>query len=181
MPRSKKRPEFVKTMDDKTWDNATLRERFVHVARSQEGVAEFPRGSNWGPSVQAYLKVAGIVRPAAWCMAYLMWCLLQAGADPRKLPPKASLASTYWVYRWAVATNRLDKRAERGDMAIVNRATGGHTWAVLQAGEPHPSLEGNTNPGGSREGYGVFERKRFVADMKKYPRWGFVSIGDDLF
>lgn len=178
MPRVKK-PDYVKTVSAEEWDNLPLSERYLHVARSQDKVREFPENSNWGPMVKLYLKVAGIFSPAYWCAAFQTWCLIEAGADRKKLPKLA--ASTYYWYVWAVENKRLTKAPKRGYLSVQNKASGGHIWACLSDGDPHRSLEGNTNPGGSSNGYGVFERKRSIASMKQYPRWGFIIITDDLF
>lgn len=171
------KPAYVKTLTDGAWDGATLAERALHVARSQDSVRE--AGTNWGPKVSLYLRLAGIFSPAPWCAAFVTWCLVEAGADRKKLPKFA--ASTYFWYAWANKTGRARTFPERGRVAVQNGAGGGHIWFCLSGADPHRTLEGNTNPGGSREGYGVFERKRHATNMRKHPRWCFIAIGDDLY
>lgn len=179
MPKNTKRPAFVKTMDDNTWDAAPLKERFLHVMRSQVGVEEVPRGSNWGPKVKAYINSTGLNSPVYWCACFVTWCLVQAGADIRKLPKNS--ASTYYWWEWANETGRVEKTAARGRVALYNGDNGGHIWGCTDGAEPHTSLEGNTNPGGSSNGYGVFERKRSVFLMKSHKRWCFIRIDDSLY
>jgi len=48
-----------------------LSSKALEVAKTQLGVEESPRGSNWGFSVQVYLKSVGITFPASWCMAFV--------------------------------------------------------------------------------------------------------------
>jgi hypothetical protein len=179
--RHKPRPPYVKTMTDDAWRNASLADRALHVARSQEreNVQEIPRGSNWGAKVQMYLKLAGILGPAPWCAAFVTWCLVEAGADKRKLPRLS--ASTYFWHEWAVKNNRRSIAPKRGFLGLYNGKSGGHIWFVLNDDNPHATIEGNTNTDGSREGYGVFERKRTRVSMTAFPRWSFVVIDDRLF
>ena len=179
MPRSTPRPKFVDTMTDEQWKGATLKERAVHVARSQDAVREFPKGSNWGPMVELYLKAAGVFSPAYWCAAFTTWCLLTAGADRKKLPKLA--ASTYYWWDWAKKNGRLEEDPRRGFLGVQNDKEGGHIWFCLDEADPHKSIEGNTNVAGARNGIGVFDRTRSKASMRSHVRHGFIAIDDSLF
>lgn len=59
----------------------TLKSTAWQIAASQLGSAEVPKGSNWGPAVEKYLKSVGINFPAAWCMAFVYWCTDQAAKE----------------------------------------------------------------------------------------------------
>ena len=185
--RDKPKPSYVTTLDLISWRNASLAERTLHVAASQVGVREV--GENWGMKVKMFLASAGILSPAAWCAAFLTWCLLQAGADRKKLPRFA--ASTYYWYQWAAVNDLIVNRAVRGCFGVQNGAKGGHIWCITKDSERQvvhgnevvhvfETIEGNTNEGGSREGVGVFRRKRTEESMKAYPRFAFIAIPDSL-
>lgn len=173
------KPAFVKTMDENTWAQADLIERAVHVARSQERIKVREITENWGGMVTVYLKVAGWFSKAPWCAAFVYWCLLQAGADKKKLWKNP--ASTYFLWEWAKNSGRLfkDFPADRC-IGVYNRKSGsGHTWFYLD--KRGTTIEGNTNDNGSREGIGVFQFFRRLSDIDGYTRWGCVKIGNDLY
>ena len=176
--RSKPKPDYVKTMDAQTWASASLIERAVHVARSQERLKVREITENWGGMVTVYLRVAGLVSPAYWCAAFIYWCLLEAGADKKKL--WSNPASTYFMWLWAHKNGRLvTNRVIGRSVGVYNKALGGHTWFFLN--DTGDTIEGNTNVVGSRNGIGVFERNRSLAKMQAYPRYGCIRITDDLY
>lgn len=169
------KPAYVKTVSEQEWRALPLGERALHVARSQVGVQEV--GTNWGPVVRMYLKVTGIFSPAPWCLAFAFWCLIEAGADRKKLPRNP--ASSYWVWKWAFDTGRLVYAPKRGMIGVVNGKKGGHGFWVRLAnlgGNIFESIDGNSNDEGSTEGFEVCDRKRSVAWMRTYPRWGFFGV-----
>lgn len=177
--RNKPKPAYVKTMSDITWLNADLIERASHVARSQERLKVREVTENWGGMVTVYLKTAGWISKAPWCAAFVYWCLLESGADKKKLWKNP--ASTLYLWKWAHATKRLHKTfpADRCVGVYNSISFTGHTWIYLNKnGE---TIEGNTNVRGAREGIGVFERKRPLDTIDHYPRWGCVEIGNDLY
>jgi hypothetical protein len=179
MPVSPK-PDFVTRVTADEWAALPLSERALFVARSQldAKVAEFPRGSNWGPAVSLYLRIAGLRNPAPWCAAFVYWCLVVAGADRRKL--WSNPASTYSLWKWAANSGRLSPVPGRGTAFVWNASGGGHTGFVraVLPGNVVATIEGNTNAGGSREGYEVAERKRDVLQIfKSGPRYGFIDFG----
>jgi hypothetical protein len=180
--RNKPRPPYVATMTDDVWASSTLAERALHVARSQERlkVQEVPRGSNTGPMVRLYLRAAGLVSPAAWCAAFLTWCLIEAGADKKKLPRFS--ASTYYWFEWAKSTNRLSSFPKRGSFGVGNSGNG-HIFVVSsRVGDLIYTIEGNSNSDGSREGYAVVNNTRSAAAwLRTWKRAGFITIGDDLY
>lgn len=179
--KHKPRPAYVLTMDDEAWNRASLSERALHVARSQErlDVREIPKGSNWGKVVQMYLKVAGLFSPAPWCAAFVTWCLIESGADRKKLPKNP--ASTYFWWAWAKERGRLADGPRRGDLFVWNGKSGGHIGFCLNDAGKFRTLEGNTNDDGSREGYEVAELTRRTSDLQRHPRWGFILITDSLY
>jgi hypothetical protein len=141
------------------------------AALEQVGVVEEPKGSNWGPIVKQYLRAVGILVPAPWCMAFVVWCFRQAGADPKKIPPTASCS---FLLHWAKEQGKLTDTPLPGDIFLLLRK-GGQTafhcgivdkvsdWRIW-------TIEGNSNPGGSPEGYEVVKRIRWKSARTSYVR-----------
>jgi hypothetical protein len=66
----------------------------IAISEHQKGVAESPKGSNWGDGVSKYLKYIGI-GPNPWCCAFANWVVYTALGS---LPWKKKLAhvATFW-------------------------------------------------------------------------------------
>ena len=154
-----------------------LEERAILIASTQVGVEEVPRGSNWGPMVKLYLKAAGILSPAFWCAAFVYWCYVSAGC-PRKLLWK-NPASTLSMYEWAVKTGRLISHPVPRGLFVYWSPGGGHTGFVPGA-EPASNsfrtIEGNTNDGGSRNGYKVARRTRVESQVASHTKFGYIDM-----
>jgi hypothetical protein len=144
----------------------------LEIAKSQLGVSEDPKGSNWGSKVKEYLKAGGCAYPAPWCVAFVVWCFRQAGFGNTKLPTSAS--STY-LLNWAREQGHLCKSPLPGDIFLLLRPGGKsafHCGLVSSVGSlTFKTLEGNSNSVGSPEGYEVVSRTR-----NKFVKVAFVRI-----
>jgi hypothetical protein len=154
----------------------TLAEKTLQVAINQLGVSEKPVGSNAGPEVNNYLKSVGLRPGYAWCMAFIYWCVEQAAKELNEINP---LVKTGGVLRqWnEVKLRKLssrDRAIKPGDIFIMDYGKGlGHAGFVERVGNGiiH-TIEGNTNEGGSREGYKVTRRQRLLTTINK----GFIQL-----
>lgn len=139
----------------------------IQIAILELGKEEIPRNSNWGEHVQKYLASVGINFPASWCMAFSYWCCSTAN-------PNTALIRTGGVLnQWnKVSADRKFSVPEPGDVFIIDEGHGlGHAGLVESVdGLNVHTIEGNTNEGGSREGYGVFRRTRAISSMKGFIR-----------
>ncbi len=152
-----------------------------HIAKaiSQLGIEEKPIGSNWGEDVEKYLLCIGIDFPAPWCMAFVYWCVNEAGVTvpDGKGGFKNPLVKTASVLnQWAkITTTYKETKPMDGDIFIMDFGGGvGHTGFVESVdpdGVHINTIEGNTNDTGSREGYEVCHRKRTITSCK-----GFIRI-----
>ena len=140
--------------------------KHLEIANTQVGLEEEPRGSNWGPHVQKYLKSVGISFKASWCMAFVYWCVKQAYPTENKLIKTGGVLA-----QWNKTPK--DKRSFKpsiGSIFIMDFGKGlGHTGFVYGIeGDFILTIEGNSNDEGSREGYEVCKRKRKISTIKGY-------------
>lgn len=168
-------PEIVAT------NNLTIVQIILSIARSQIGLTEIPKGSNWGKHVQKYLASVGIFAPAAWCMAFVYWVVDNACKELKIPNPliKTGGVLDQWIridkrfkivwrrisptsktmdwHRYDVATQSYVRTTiQPADIGIMNFGEGkGHTFFVEKPEERVYTIEGNSNDEGSREGYEV--------------------------
>jgi hypothetical protein len=163
--------------------------KMLEIAAGEIGVLEEPRGSNRGPRVDEYLRVAGL-NPAdgsfPWCAAFVFWCSEQAvGAMGRENPViRTPGVLTHWqkagqagIRRIVSADATADPASVRPGMIFIMDFGGGagHTGLVESVdGGRLVTIEGNTNDDGSRDGVGVFRRVgRKVLSINR----GFIDYG----
>lgn len=135
--------------------------RVVALAEAALQVRE-SQGRNDGPQVEVYLHYVGLKKGHAWCAAFVSWLHGQAGfVQPRsgwspalfpaaKQIPLARPEAVLGIYIPAL------KRIAHVGLVTGTRAD----WVQ--------SVEGNTNPAGSREGDGVYRRLRHRRTINRY-------------
>ncbi|WP_062056089.1 CHAP domain-containing protein [Aquimarina longa] len=127
---------------------------------SQIGVRE--TGANMGIHVAKYLKSVGLKEGYAWCAGFVSWCYQNAGIQT----PKSA-----WVPSYAIKGKRIYHRGkyefkipQKGDVFMIwstqlNRPA--HIGFIDQWKDQWViTVEGNTNNNGSREGDGVYRKRR---------------------
>ncbi|TSE01325.1 CHAP domain-containing protein, partial [Aquimarina algiphila] len=138
-----------------------LRQCVKELYDSQVGVREVG-GENRGVSVEMYLESVGLGRSLAWCAAFVSWCYQHARVEA----PKSG-----WVPSYALQRKRIYQRGkfqkqkpQSGDVFMIwyhklNRPA--HIGFVDHWGDKWViTVEGNTNDNGSREGDGVYRKRR---------------------
>lgn len=156
----------------------------IEVAATQVGVVEDGK-NNHGEQVAAYLASVGFKEGAPWCGALPHWCYRECG---RVLEPKRSFAL---AANWHPKERRVWQRSGwkpdtsdtwtpisiAGDHAALwytslNPARIGHTMIVYKEDKKYLyTIEGNTNDGGSRDGDGVYRRRRLKRSIYCVSRW----------
>lgn len=136
-------------------------------AITQIGVMEKPPGSNRGPEVEAYLKSTGLGGGNFWCMAFVHWCFREANGATNPFPKTAGCLD---AWNRVGPSRQLSKLAARANPALVKPGMvfildfgggHGHTGFVRSnQGGALRTVEGNSDPGGSSNGIGVFELSR---------------------
>ena len=137
----------------------------VEAGMADVGVRE-ATGRNDGPAVERYLAHVGLSKGYAWCAAFVSYHLDGCGV---KNPRSA------WSPAFAAASDRVwtPRKASRsplpGDVFSIYYASlkrVGHVGLVVSVdGRYINTVEGNTSGPGSREGDGVYARRRELAKI----------------
>ena len=145
-------------------DIAAGRQKVITIAQQELGVRE-KTGHNDGPQVKAYLQIVGLKTGAPWCAAYVSYVFAHAGyAAPRtawspalfpvsRITSVALPADVFGIY--------FPEYHRIAHVGIVERLDGDYCI----------SLEGNTNPGGSNDGDGVYRRRRLLKTLRRFADW----------
>jgi len=143
---------------------AVDRSRLVAIAQKEVGVRELS-GGNDGKHVEAYLAVTGLGKGNPWCAAFVSWVYRQAGFSnphsawsPDLFPPGRITAEVLPGNILGIYFPELHRIAHVG---LVVKADG--DWIV--------STEGNTNISGSREGDGVYVKRRHRRTIYRIADW----------
>lgn len=142
-------------------DEQHLRECIKELYDSQVGVREIG-GANRGAYVEMYLESVDLDPGYAWCAAFVSWCYQNAEVEA----PQSA-----WVPSYALKNKRIYHRGkyelrepQKGDAFLIwyhklNRPA--HIGFIDQWGDKWiVTVEGNTNDNGSREGDGVYRKRR---------------------
>ena len=152
------------------------------VMTSQEGVIEVG-GNNRGKEVELYLSSVSLGPGYAWCAACVHWSYRECG---KVLEPARSFAMALnwhpasrrvwtkegWEYDDAKAWVRISEDGDHFALYYSNLGRIGHTGMITGETEDYIlTIEGNTSSGGSREGDGVYARKRLKKSLYCISRW----------
>jgi hypothetical protein len=151
------------------------RDVFLGALRSLLFVREEPRNSNAGQAVEAFLKSCGLGKGHPWCMAFLSHVGRQCFANAWPLPMTAGCQPCYDAAK-AKGLTVTTEALQVGDMVVIWNAKLGRFAHVCVIAGPKsakgwPTIEGNTNDGGSRDGWGVFARHRTFASRDRGIQW----------
>ena len=153
-----------------------VREKALAVASTQVGVREKSRNS--GPEVDAYLRSVGLGPGYAWCAAFVHWCFDQGSAALALDNPCPRTAGALRLFEMATSSGWQVAPADvlPGDVFVIDHGHGlGHVGFTESRKDDNSwwTVEGNTNPGGSREGDGVYRRTRRRDEITR----GYVRVG----
>jgi len=140
------------------------RNRLVEIAAHELGTREKTR-QNDGLKVEAYLACVQLQKGQPYCAAFVSWVYAREG-----LPEPRS--------GWSPAlfpASRLTRAAAPGNVlgiyfAALKRIA--HVGLIMrQDGEWVTSIEANTNVSGSREGDGVYKKRRHLKTIYRIADW----------
>lgn len=118
--------------------------------------------SNSSPMIDQYLAHVGFDKPVPWCAAFVSWNLHQVNVDNPDSAWSPSFANKKDVI-WRNKTGGLSPKT--GDCVTFyysRLGRVGHVGFYVKTDKSgyFITIEGNTNGGGSREGDGVYMKKR---------------------
>lgn len=140
------------------------RSEIVKIAAGEVGVRE-KTGENDGKRVESYLSIVGLHKGDPYCAAYVSWVFSRAGYERPHSGWSPDLFPASRVSKSALPGNvigiyfaNLKRIAHVG---IIERTD--HDWCS--------TLEANTNVYGSREGEGVYRRRRHLKTIYRIADW----------
>lgn len=150
-------------------------------------VREAPIGSNRGVEIDYFVRECNLDPRGgfAWCAAFVGQMGRQA-VGQRWPCPRTALVAALAAWAQARAPERWYTDPQRGDLFCVwhedlkRYAHIGIVASIATLPDGRRSIgtvEGNANPGGGREGFGVFELTRTVPATMMFIRWTAAITG----
>lgn len=133
----------------------------VAAARSQVGYHEGRSGGHWNNREKYAAQVAGLewANYQPWCATFVAWCFTKAGAIG--LVPKVSASCDISASGWKHAGRWSEYPAIGAQVFYGTPRDLVHTGLVVAFDDDTiTTVEGNTNDNGSREGDGVYVKRR---------------------
>ncbi len=136
----------------------------VKIAQGELGLRE-KTGRNDGKRIGEFLTVAGLRRPEPWCAAFVSWVFAEAGFEKPRSGWSPDLFPVSRLARSALPGNVIGiyfpEKKRIAHVGLIEKEDG--DWLI--------SLEGNTNITGSREGDGVYRKRRHRKSIYKISDW----------
>lgn len=148
------------------------RHHVVSTAGAEVGVKE-KGGNNKGERVGEYLAATGLKQGHPWCAAFVAWVFDQCGIS-HKVTAWSPSATPVYNKVWQRGARNNDTPLPGDVFSLYYSSLGriGHTGYVVEWGDKWViTIEGNTNGEGSREGDGVYRKKRLVSTIYRVSRW----------
>ena len=157
------------TVERSPQEKQILRDKVAVTYTAQIGVMEV--STNWSPKIQEYLKTTNVTVSAPWCAALVSYCYTVNGIDN----PRSAWSPSYFpVSKLINVKTTLPQRADLFGVWYNNMNRIAHVGFIDQwprDGDYFISVEGNTNDNGSREGNGVYKKRRLKRAASKVSRW----------
>lgn len=160
-----------------------LSNALIAEAKRYVGVVEQPKNSNRGPHIDYWVRETGLdpVGGHPWCAAFVHQVGRQALGYRWPCPRTASVMT---LVAWAAAKpDVLRESPSAGDLFVLwNEKLNRFAHVGIVTGVSHrtvgrmvefgyDTIEGNTNDGGSRDGYGCFARHRALSARDRFIHW----------
>ena len=163
--------------------SAILPSILVAVATQEIGVTEV-NGSNCGPRVNEYKAATWLPadKPWPWCAAFVCWCVREAmrigGVGETAKFKRPRTAGAWDLENWSLAQDASTntKKPHRndiqaGDIVIFKFSHVGIATGGIDKNGMVPTIEGNTDGAGSREGGAVLRKKRAASSIRSRIRF----------
>lgn len=160
-----------------------LAKAIVEIATKEIGVEEV-NGTNCGPRVDQY-KAATWLNPKKgwpWCAAFICWVVREAaeenGVKFTKTFKRPRTAGAWDMENWSLKQDRSTwtKKPHRGDIEPGDIVIFKFSHIGFAVSKPDrngyvTTVEGNTDKAGSREGGGVFRKRRRLSQIRSRIRF----------
>jgi hypothetical protein len=140
---------------------------------SQIGIRE-RTGHNDGTDVEKYLHSVNLGRGAAWCAAFVNWNLQHCGIKT----PKSAWSPTWFpdnkiIYKPSLRIANTPKTGDVFGIYFRTLKRIAHVGFIYRWSDESfvTTVEGNTSDAGSREGDGVYMKKRLKRQIYAVSRW----------
>lgn len=163
--------------------SAKLPAEIVRIATAEIGVEEIG-DTNKGPRVNEYKAATWLPSTESWpwCAAFVCWVVREAlrasGVKETKTfnRPMTAGAWDFENWSWEQDESTNTKKPHRNDIMAGDIVVFKFSHIGFALGKPDKNgyfltCEGNSNPGGSREGGGVFRLKRHVSQVRSRIRF----------
>jgi hypothetical protein len=142
------------------------------VYASQVGVRELT-GNNDGKQVETYLRYVHLGKGNPWCAAFVCWTLDQAHvANPRSGYCPDLFSAKRRVWRRDAKANGVPVTSDVFGLYFPEKGRIAHVGFVDHwTNTVVTTTEGNTNEAGSREGDGVYHKKRLARQLYEVARF----------
>lgn len=163
----------------------SIAEAVAQAAESKIGVRE-SGGANKGPAIQPFFdadwydpngKLPGD-DGYAWCASFVCWCVMVAVAGRKITFSRPRTPSAWGFEAWSLSQDNstrtlkpAGKDIKRGDLVIFKFS---HIGIAISPPDDKGylyTIEGNTNSAGSREGDGVYRKRRNISSFRSRIRF----------
>lgn len=156
---------------------------FVDIALKEVGVEEI-NGTNCGPRVNEYKASTWLPADQAWpwCAAFVCWCVQATmgatGLEETSTFKRPRTAGAWDFENWSLAQDNTTwtKKPHHGDIEPGDIVIFTFSHIGIAVGHPEDdgtilTVEGNTDSAGSREGGGVFKKRRKLTQIRSRIRF----------
>lgn len=156
-----KSPVLYKADSDEA---SRARRLLVKIAQGELGLRE-KTGRNDGKRIAEFLARVGLKQPEPWCAAYISWVFSEAGFEKPRSGWSPALFPVSRLARSALPGNVIGiyfpEKKRIAHVGLIEKQDG--DWLL--------SLEGNTNLSGSRDGDGVYRKRRHRKTVYAIADW----------
>lgn len=140
------------------------RKEVIDLAKSQLHVRE-KTGNNDGKEVETYLSHVGLKKGDPWCAAFVSYVLSYSGIENTCIGySPVWFRSQYLVYKRDLPGKTDFEKVQPADVFgiyFLNKNRIAHVGFIIRLENQYIlTIEGNTNEVGSREGDGVYSKRR---------------------
>lgn len=119
-----------------------------------------------------FLRSTGLGKGYAWCAAFVTYCHMKNGLPSPQLAPAWAAA---WFPEYRLIKNENALPGDVFGIYYVKMKRIGHVGFIDESWNNDSNniitVEGNTNGDGSREGDGVYRKRRSKKQIKSVSRW----------